>query len=295
MEMTIDRKALKLGIKNGFGFSEFEERYGMDRDNLTESVFILYKKNRETAEDLLREIGRNEKKHEKERAKEPVVEYKGVPIEEFKSMSMDEFMKLENGTANDTQKDTIPEKVKLESEIHELQDTVAKYEADDKRWISKRQASLEEMAKLEDELKKLKEKLVSVKMKYGAIAERDEKIVKKMNETHTKLEESRTLLKEKRRRLDELNRLVICAYDDGTIAPMDESIEIILDDTGSDDLYLKLVTRAECQDLKAREILILARLLKIVENSTSRIEVACDTVEMEKAYNALVNNPDPTK
>ncbi len=295
MEMTIDRKGIKTGIKNGFGFSEFKEKYGMDKDDLTNSVLTLYKNNRDEAESLLREIGRNEKKREKERKRESVKEYKGIPIDEIKNMSMDEFMELENNTSSNTQMTEIPEKIKLENEIHELEEEVAKYEAEYKRWMKKHRTSAEEMGKLEEELKKLKDKLISTKSKYGAIAERDSKIVEKANEVLAKQKESEALLKGKRQRLDELNRLAICVYADGTIVPMDESIEITLDDTGSDDLYLKLVTRSECQDLKAREIQVLARLLKIVENSSSEIEVVYEITEMEKAYHALVDCPSPTE
>ena len=292
MEMTIDRKGLKLGIKNGFGFKEFQEKYGMDKEQMQDAVMALYKNNKDDAERLLRDISKNEKKRIKECTKLPVTEYKGVPISEIKNMSLDEFMALES---DDKPKEEIPGKILLENEIHDLEEQAVKLETERKRWLTKHHNSAEEMGKLEEELESLREKIVALKRKYNTIAERDAKIVAKANEALEKQHEVKAELEEKRRKLDEMLKIVICAYTDGTIAPMDESVTVNLDDTGADILYQELVNREECQELKMREIRTLSKLLKIVENSTLEFEVVCDTAEMEAAYHALTVSADSAK
>ena len=292
MEMTIDRKGLKLGIKNGFGFREFQEKYGMDKEQMQNAVMILYKNSKDTAETLLRDIAKNDKKRLKERAKQPVTEYKGVPISEIKSMSLSEFMTLEN---DDESKEEIPGKILLESEIRDFEEQAVKLETERKRWLAKHHDTAEEMGRLEEELESLREKIVTLKRKYNNLAERDTRIVAKANEALEKQHEVKAELEEKRRKLDEMLKIVICAYTDGTIAPMDESVTVNLDDTGADTLYQELVNREECQELKIREIRTLSKLLKIVENSTLEFEVVCDTAEMEAAYHALAVSADSTK
>ena len=219
-------------------------------------------------------------------------EYKGVPISEIKSMSLSEFMTLEN---DDESKEEIPGKILLESEIRDLEEQAVKLETERKRWLAKHHDTAEEMGRLEEELESLREKIVTLKRKYNNLAERDTRIVAKANEALEKQHEVKAELEEKRRKLDEMLKIVICAYTDGTIAPMDESVTVNLDDTGADTLYQELVNREECQELKMREIRTLSKLLKIVENSTLEFEVVCDTAEMEAAYHALAVSADSTK
>lgn len=279
---TLKRRDIQDGIKKNWGYTKFEEKFGLDKQALEDAVHVLYKNNKETANGLIKDISKNEKREEKTRKKP--TEYKGVPIEEFKNMSMDEFMAIENGTPKTPE---IPEIVLLESEIHDLQDEVAKCESERKRWLARHNDVKKQMSELEEELKKAKEKLVSLKRKHNAISERDAKIVASANEILEKQNSLEGALEEKRQRLESLKRVVICAYSDGTVAPMEESVSVKLDETGSDELYSQLVNREECQDLKIREVRALAKLLKIVENSTLEFEVVCDNSDMEEAYRRL--------
>lgn len=279
---TLKRRDIQDGIKKNWGYAKFEEKFGLDKQALEDAVHVLYKNNKETANGLIKDISKNEKREEKTRKKP--TEYKGVPIEEFKNMSMDEFMAIENGTPKTPE---ISEIVLLESEIHDLQDDVAKCESERKRWLARHNDVKKQMSELEEELKKAKEKLVSLKRKHNAISERDAKIVASANEILEKQNSLEGALEEKRQRLESLKRVVICAYSDGTVAPMEESVSVKLDETGSDELYSQLVNREECQDLKIREVRALAKLLKIVENSTLEFEVVCDNSDMEEAYRRL--------
>lgn len=63
MELKVDRKAIKNGIKSGFGFSDFEEKFGIQRDELEKTIRFLYNRNSDTAEEMIREIA---KKREEE-------------------------------------------------------------------------------------------------------------------------------------------------------------------------------------------------------------------------------------
>lgn len=281
---VLDRKGLKIGIKNGFGFTDFKEKYGLGEAELRDAVAILYKNNKKDACNLVKQIEGNEKKRVKPTTKP--AEYKGVPIEEFVNMPMDEFMKIENDIAVNVKAD-IPETVILEDEIHQLEDEVIKCESQRKQWLGQYHDSIKQMSKYEEELTTLREKMVRLKEKYNASLERNTKIVNKANEILEKKTGLEVVLEEKRQKLEKLKRIVLCAYADGTVSTMDTSCQVSLDDSGSDALYLELVARDECQDLRAREIKSLAKLLKIIENSELDFEIVYDNAEMEAVFSAL--------
>lgn len=288
---TIDRKGLKVGIKKGFGFSDFEEKYGLDKQGLSETVMILYKRNKETAEDLLREISKNEKKREKERQKEPVKEYKGVPIEDFMNMSMDDFMKIENGTASDGEP-KISREVVLGSEICQLEDEIAKCESERKRWLSRQHDSLKQMSELQEKLTKLKDDLVRLKEKYNCVAERNNKIIARANEFLERKHELEAALEEKRQELEKLSRIAVGVYADGAVSLMEpDATELNLNDVGWEEYFTNLSNphRTECQELKVREITAVSKMLAIVENDGGihGFEIAFDNSEMEAAYYAV--------
>lgn len=288
---TIDRKGLKVGIKKGFGFSDFEEKYGLDKQGLSETVMILYKRNKETAEDLLREISKNEKKCEKERQKEPVKEYKGVPIEDFMNMSMDDFMKIENGTASDGEP-KISREVVLEDEIHQLEDEAIKCEKQYNNWLGQRRDSMKQMSELEEKLTKLRDELVRLKDKYNCSVERNNKITEKANGFLEKKHEIEAALEEKRQERERLSRVAVGVYADGTVALMEpDATELSLNDAGWEEYFTNLSNphRTECQELKVREITAVSKMLAIVENDggVHGFEIAFDNSEMEAAYYAV--------
>ncbi|MBR0465511.1 hypothetical protein IJJ02_01840 [Candidatus Saccharibacteria bacterium] len=295
--MTIDRKGLKVGIKNGFGFSDFEEKYGLDKQGLSDAVMVLYKRNKDTAEDLLREITKNEKKREKEREKEPVKEYKGVPIEEFMNMSMDDFMEIEKG-ATQGEEPKISREVILEDEIRQLEDEVIKNEKQYNNWLGQHRDSTKQMGKLEERLTNLRDELVKLKEKYNCIAERRQKITEKANYFLGERQKAEAVLEEKRQERERLSRIAVGVYADGTVALMEpDTTDVSLNDEGWEAHFTNLSDphRTECQELRMREVTAISKMLAIIENDGGAhgFEIAFDNSEMEAAYDTI--NPTPTK
>lgn len=291
---VLSPRAIKTGIKNGDGFTKFEEKFGLDEEELTKEIYRLYKQNQDTASGIVKDIASNEKRFLKSSRKKSVTEYKGVPIDNFINMSIDEFMKIENGTEVNGQKSEpkIFEEVLLEDEIHQLEAEVIKHESQRKQWLRRHHDSLKQMSKLEDELTKLKEKLVRLKDKYNCIAERDSKIITKANEILEKQREAEAALEEKRQELEKFSRIAVGVYADGTVDLMEpDTVELNLDDTGWEEHFANLSNphRTECQELKMCEISAVSKMLAIIENDNGahKFEIAFDNERMDDAYSSV--------
>lgn len=288
----LNRRAIKTGIKNGDGFTRFQEKFGIDEEGLKKQIRFLYNNNQDTADELIREIAKNEKKFQKMADKKPITEYRGVPIEKVMDMSIEELIGLENSSEVESSDDIqeapkVSEEVMLEEEIHGLEDEKIKLESQRKQWLSQHRASLKQMDELDEDLTALREKLVRIKEKYNCIAERDNKIVAKANANLKKQQEVKVVLEEKRQKLEKLHRIVIGVCADGTVALLENS-SVELDDTGWETIFSDLSNphRTECQDLRMREITAVAKILAIVKNDdhAHQFELAFDNDEMENAY-----------
>lgn len=296
MDRILDRRAIKTGIKNGDGFTKFQEKFGLDKEALGKEIHRLYKQNQDTADDLIKDIATNEKKFLKASKKKPVTEYKGVPIEDFMNMSMDEFMGIENGKTDEEETPKISREVVLGSEIRQLEDEIAKCESERKQWLSRQHDSLKQMSELEEKLTKLKDDLVRLKEKYNCVAERNNKIIARANEFLERKHELGAALEEKRQELEKLSRIAVGVYADGAVSLMEpDATDIKLNDDGWEVHFANLSNphRTECQDLKMREITAISKMLAIIENDGGAhgFEIAFDNSEMEAAYDTINATP----
>ncbi|MBR3246547.1 hypothetical protein IKF87_01545 [Candidatus Saccharibacteria bacterium] len=299
MELKVDRKAIKNGIKSSFGFSDFEEKFGIQRDELEKTIRFLYNRNSDTAEEMIREIAKNEKKRAKVTAKKPITEYKGVPIEDFKSMSLDEFMALENNEtviesdkviADTNAKAVTPrnkEILLIEEDITRLSSELIKAESETKRWDERSRAHDGQLRELDEKLGKLEADMRKVKEKFDSIVGIAREVREKVDQARENQSRLQAAIDEKRQKLAELKRISVCVYNDGVIAPLEEDTPIVIDDTGADTICTELFSTVECQELRMKDVRTLARLIAIVKNSSLDFEVICDNAELEKAFGAL--------
>lgn len=298
MELKVDRKAIKNGLKGGYGFSDFEEKFGIQRGELEKTIRFLYNRNSDTAEEMIREIAKNEKKRAKVASKKPATEYKGVPIEDFKSMSLDEFMALDsnadscNTVASNDVKTVTPcskEILLIEEDIANLSDELIKAESETKRWDERYRAHDGQLRELDEKLGKLEADMRKVKEKFDSVVGIAREVREKVDQARENQSRLQAAIDEKRQKLAELKRISICVYNDGTIAPLEDDTSVVINDAGTDDICTVLFSAAECQELRMRDVRTLARLIAIVKNSSLDFEVVCDNTELEKAFGALKN------
>ena len=282
---NLDRRSIKTGVKMGMSFSDFRDKYDLDRDELENRIRILYKNNKDDADEIIKAISKNEKKH----AKETPTEYKGMPIEAFKEMSFDEFLEFEKQKKlEETQKTDVEiEVANLEDEISKLSDEIITKESEHKKWRERHREHLNQIGSLDDKLAKIESELKEIKQKYDSIIGLDNDAVERANRALDEKHELEAVIEERRQKLKSLKAVTICAYEDGTINPLDESVNIVLDDSGHDELYAELITKEECEDLRVKDIKTLARLIKIAEHSACDLEIVTDNAEIEKVFSSL--------
>lgn len=136
------------------------------------------------------------------------------------------------------------------------------------RVMSDRSASLESQKK--------------VRPQRQADAERRERIRKLLEESKARIRACDDLI--------DRDVVTIRVSEDGNISVSKDSRGFRMDDTGYGELLRELTLKKECKDLKFAELRALARLLRIVKNSDSRVKVICDNPELGRAFKTLSSN-----
>lgn len=284
----LDRRSVRTGIKSGFGYGDFLEKYGLEKEALESSIKGMYKNNPNDAEEIIKEIAKNEKKRLRKTEKVEITEYKGVPVEEIKKMTMEEFLRLDGKEEEIKVPSKLDlERTELEKTIKSLSDKLIVAETEHKRWHIRHKDHLNQILGLDKKLAKLEEDLKQVKAKYDEIVNLDDEVIEKANKALEEKQRLERALAENRETLRKLKMVMICAYEDGTIALFDEAAEISLDETGNEDIFMSLIEDSRCEELKAKEIKVLARLLAIIKNTSYDIEVVCDNNELERVLKEI--------
>ena len=121
---------------------------------------------------------------------------------------------------------------------------------------------------------------------FESILSRNAVVEARMNEISAEWSVEREALRATRERIEELSTLTLCVYASGEIAPMD-GCEFTLNDSDWESTREVLLLRDECQELRVKDVGVLARLLMIVKHADCKVEVVCDDDKLEKAFRLL--------
>ena len=105
-----------------------------------------------------------------------------------------------------------------------------------------------------------------------------------MNEISKNRYDKVLALDELRERIAKLEVLSVCVYQDGSISPYEDGVNVTLDDSGYESLFSKFLSKDDFQHLRVVDIKSLARAIRIVENSALTIELMFDNSELEVIY-----------
>lgn len=270
---TLTAKQLKIGIKNGLNLESFCRECDCSEEEFTDKIKSLYNYSKKNAEDILKQITKNDKKCRDRRSTPVMVKTEVVvpvaPKQQPVPHPADELKALKA-----TEKRQSGEVIKLESRHKAL--------------MTQHRQNIAGLRALMDEINSIRNSFEQKCEKYEEIAKLDNKIVRQMNEISEIRREKVKELEETRKLILDRTTINICAYQDGTITTLDER-EIAFDESGSDELYQKLLEAKECEDLRVKDIKILARLMKAVEHLNAKAEVICDDQTLEAVYKILSN------
>lgn len=274
--LTLTRKQVRLGLKKGWGASKFCEKYGVTESELSERISQLYKYQKKVS-GVLSELKVNEKKFNHH--KQEVKNRKGVPVstvtEETKSLG-------ETPEVGDDLEFLIKEEKRLSTEIIGLE-TWHKEEAE------KRRGRLKEMRAIKQEIERLEESLKQACKEFREAVEQADSLAENMNAISRQRYPKVMELQELRAKIEERMSVSLAVYDSGEIVIL-EGTDFNMDDSGHTEIYARLIESEECQELRLKDIKVMAKLLSIASNSERKISLVCDRPEMEEVYLRLRQN-----
>ena len=271
---------LKEGIKGGRGVKYFCERYGCTEDALKQRVGAIFRNNSKIVRSIMADLKANDKKLDKK-----------AVIQSVKVTEVDGETKAENTTTDTDRTDDIPPRPMTRSEQlealrlteKEQSDKVIELETSHKKLAQEHRERIKKLRLLKKDIDEIEMTLKVKCREYEDIVLENNTLVSQMNtisqERHTKAAE----LDKTRLQIEDLEKIEICVYLDGTIAPIEDQ-PLHLDDTGSDELYATLIEDERCQNLRLKSIRTLARLIRIVGHSSRKIEILFDDAELESAF-----------
>ena len=284
----LTRKDVRVGIKKGLTMKVFCEKYQCSEEELKARIEQLYSKDTKVAKKCLDEImanGKKPKKQPKPIAEEVTIQVEAEEIPE--TSGFESTTELVN--ADETSTDTEINKLEVLKDLEEsVSQEVIDLESSNKALVREYHICKTKLDECNKKLDEITEEYLACNKVFNETIEEAEKIEQQRSELKKQWGVKRKVLGDIRAEIERLSTIGIDVYNSGEIAPT-EGCEVELDDSGWEGLRESLLTSEYCQDLRLRDIGVLARLLKINEHAGGKITLLCDRSEIENAFKALCN------
>ena len=252
---SLQKKHVRSYAKNGWCRADFCEKYRCTEEEFESRVHQVFK-DEKSAKECLEKISSNTGKRKPKRNTTDV------------DHSYDELNELQK------------EEVDLSKEVRKL-------EVDFQSLKKRHKEKLQNLRDKKSELEAFRDEILKERKKTERLIRQSNVVVEKMNETSKKWSEKTSALDEMRKRIEKLKKLTLCIFDDGTITNYEDGAEVKLDDAGHEGVYAELVKSEDLDNLRQREVKLLARLLTMRRNSSLEVEIICDSKELEEAFESL--------
>lgn len=272
-------REIRVKCKAGYGILYFCEKYDCTEQEFEAKIKQFYSKAEVDGRKILSSLRENDANNAKKSAKEGVAAT-GTSAKDTS----------ENSPANDEppEETTTVETATLE-QLKEMEamlsNVLMSLESTHKKLAEKH---LNCTAKTREQKKKVEEievMLQSLKKDYLETTAQDNALIKEMNGISAAHYDKTTKIQRVRDRIKELSRILLFVYADGTIAI--ENSDMILDESGSDKLYLELAEKDECEELRVKDIRILARVMIVCSHLPENTELVFDNAEIEGVFKLL--------
>ena len=274
MEITqLTAASVVNGIKNNMTIDDFCRKYQCTPERFRQRMKQIYSHDQKNLKHRLSEIEANEKKPRK-KSTEAKLDPVGTELDDSQT-----------GTKQDENTDLKKLRVFENEQSGYLMALESKYQ----ELASKHRASKTSLQNLSEKIDKLMLELKKLQETFEEILESNSSIEASMNKISEEWRSVRSRLVDTRKKIQELTTVTLCVYASGEIAPMDGR-KIELDDSGWKGIRDELLMSDECQELRIKDVATLGRLLAIVKNVEKegfKIEVICDSSELEKVFQKL--------
>ncbi len=287
---------LKRKISQGWDWEDFQSKFGYSKTRLKRHIRQNLCKNEDFARGIIKDIENNSKRkqrqleHQQRKESQDIID--AEPLE----------VKSERATSRRTKRDkaTTPS----EKTIVPSSNTVDADKLAGLRWEEasqskaldnlsrKLQKSFEQKTEDNAKLHALTaeydqhvEALISKAKEYFEFCTEVQKRDAAISNLVQKKQEIESALVDIRKQIADLEVVKVFAYKDGTLEPLDS--DFVLDDTGYEELSRKLISQDDYQDLRGRDINMLARLYCAINNSNRQIEATFENEDLEQVFTKL--------
>ena len=284
----LDAKAIKSGIKVGWGYKEFQKKYGCDKRELRFLVSKLYSKNSKDRADILKAIEENSKTSKKAASKAS----KDAAPNEKKADK-------EAKSSNVTNSETAPkaEVAAIESNLDGLRAEEAKYsdavialENERIKLIAKHRTQVAKMQDVRKDIEDIEARLKACSDKFTAIAAETRATEDDIEKVCASKRDAKAKLDEIRKEIDRNTRVVIFVFNNGNIEVQEGELE--LDDTDYELVYKTIRDDERLENLRIIDVKTLAKIMCIKANGmkvspNKRIEFMFDNKDLEAIYTQI--------
>lgn len=276
----IRAKGIRYGIKHRMSVKDFCAKYDCTDEEFRRRLKVIYK---HEADEIYREIctAANKDRNRQESVQRAADDDLATAVVVVETVVRDSPWQGPDPTCV---QESVTDKIeRLKVQESEQSSIVMNLENEHKGLANQRRGKIQELRKIQDDIDQLEAKFRKYAARYTRIVEESNEIAAEMNQISAKRREEKSALEEIRAQIRELETVILFVYDDGTIAPLDENLTVELDDTGFEAALSSLMQEKSCQDLRVKDIQIIARLSCIIKNSKVQIETVFENEEIELA------------
>lgn len=287
----INPAEIKEGIKAGLGVKYFCDKYDCTEKQLSQRISAVFGKSPRITRQIVADLRSNDKKLAKKTTRASKAESAVGDEEEAKKITeevAEEVIEAVNLTPPHSLT-TAEQIAELQTSEKLLSDEVMDLESRHKNLAQEHRDCIKKLRTLKGDIEEIKATFRAKCREYEDIVLKNNTLVSQMNAISRDRYGKVTELSGVRQMIEELSKISICVYADGTIASIDDQPSE-LDETGSDELYTVLIEDDRCQNLRLKSIKILARLIRIVKNSSHQVELLFDDAELESVFYAFNNS-----
>lgn len=273
---SLDAKAIREGIRNGFTKKDFCTKHGCDEDAFDCQLAQIYSRNDRELKKIKKQIAANEKKPHKAPSKN------GKKADASEEIIIAEVSTEATEPIIEAEENEEPTLEKLQAAEKELSDIVITLETEHKNLCSQHRDCTEKLKNIDTEIDQIRSQLDRCVADYTKIIAEAREVEDEMELITAERRKKNAELKEVRDKIVELTKVVVFVSLDGSVE--DAQGKLTLDDAGADELYLEMRDDAKYENFRIVEIKSLAKAVCIKRNSTVKTEFMFDNPELEQAF-----------
>lgn len=285
LNVGIGMRDVKTCIKNGYGMEDFLEKFNCSEEDLEKRLNKLVHNEGKVA-GILSDIRANDKKKGKKKTRSgEKTEVTGPVMTETKVAELEPVVGVVAAkTQPKSNKSRLSELGKKELK---LSNTCSQLEVERNDYLNKRnEIKRTVLVNLRAELEEIEDQYKAKFAEYEKQVELLNEYGEKANELYCEKKQIATELAEVRAEIETLKTINLFVYENGVIEALDHP-EFKPDETGAEAEWRMLLEKEDYKDFKIREVQTLAKLIRIVRNSSEKIVVTCENSYLQTAYELL--------